>query len=289
MAGSIPDELIEKFVRDSFRYSNAELAQIYQRTISTIKDWKVELRGKGYKVGRGPDPATPEPLDLGEADALILSDLHIPYVHRELFELAVKTAHAMKVSMVIIAGDLFDMSWLSPYPPDVPYHPVGHEIAVSDWYLEYLREHFDRIVGFSGNHDARFARALGATSLGVVGLSLDTWSDVRWVKLGNWMIVHPKNYSRRPGTVAREIAEVEQCNVVAGHTHLWGETITRCGRYVAIETGCLASQLPYDVMVKATNPRPVHGFTVIKEGVGYLFNQQRAEHFLKSFQTRRRK
>lgn len=238
-------------------------------------------------MGNGAAPASLEvlePIRIDDPNALVISDTHFPYVHREMLEVAVAVAKKMGVRRVIVAGDIVDMSALSPFPASLPAPSVREELAVAEWYVEFLKREFEEVIGFTGNHDARFARHMSATlSIADLGLPFDALSDLHWMEIGSWLIVHPKNYSRIPGRTAREVAEVEGRNVISGHTHLWGESMTKDGLHMAMEIGCMASgQMPYLHLVKTTSPRIIHGFAVIKDDVGYLFNEARARHFLSS-------
>lgn len=61
MAGRPPEELIERFVEDSFKLDSYGLSQKYKRAISTISEWRQHCRRHlGLVVGHGPRALTVE-------------------------------------------------------------------------------------------------------------------------------------------------------------------------------------------------------------------------------------
>jgi len=281
LAGRIPNELIERFLSDCGKLDTYELAQRYHKSQSTIREWKQQLRREGHVIPiimRSAAPVLPEPITVDGRDALILSDLHIPYLNVPLYEKAIRVARNRGIGRVVIAGDLVDFGSISSYPGQTESLSVREELRLARERLEELEDNFEEVICLTGNHDARLAHHLGG-GLGVADLGLPgVWSDHWYCYIGSWMIVHPVSYSEKLA-VTRDLADIYGMNVIAGHTHQWGITKSRSGKYEAVEIGCmcLESATPYKALRITRYARWVPGFAILQNDVCYLYDMKRAE------------
>ncbi|MEM4217471.1 MAG: metallophosphoesterase family protein [Candidatus Methanomethylicaceae archaeon] len=279
MAGRIPVELVDEFLRDCVLLSNRELAQKYQRAVSTIKEWKQSLRDMGYVVPIRTQPDTLQlesPLVIQDPNALVISDLQIPYLNVELFSLAIRIGVASGVKRVIVAGDILNLDTISSWPQLTPPPSLKEELYIARERLEELCMNFSEVYCIMGNHDARFVRHLqGELSLADLGLP-GKWSQHWYCYLGRWMIVHPDGATSFRSL--QDMADTYQSHVIAGHTHLWGMTKSRSGLYEVVQIGCMCdeSRIPYMALKRHRGPRWIGGFAVIQENICYLYDEERA-------------
>lgn len=221
----------------------------------------------------------PSPLHIEDPNALIVSDLHIPYLIPEMLDLAIRVAKKYGITRVIIAGDVLNMDAVSTWPAQIPPVTLKSELATARRRLEELEDNFRDVYIFSGNHDVRLARKFdGSLSICDLGLPGE-WNENWYCQIGGWMIVHPSGRgSSVPVKTARDIAEVYRANVMAAHTHLWGMTKTKCGMFEAVEIGCMCDDglIPYKAMTRSRYPIWTPGFALLIDNVCHLYDEERA-------------
>jgi len=223
----------------------------------------------------------PEPL-IFESDAVLgLFDPHAPGHDAAWMNRVMAVALGMGVRDLVIGGDLIDWASLSPYGRQRGLE-ASDEIAAVQQIVRACARNFTRIFEIDGNHEQRGERATnGAISTKTLA---DLWirdknvvhSTYKWCEFVSggqrWRFVHPNNYSRVPGAVARDLAEIYSVNVAIGHGHTWGQTISKDNRYWAIDGGvcCDESKIQYKEMSMSRNAKWYRGAVLVIEGTPIL-------------------
>jgi len=240
MAGKCPEELEEQFIQDCSQLGVYELAEKYDRALTTVKEWRLDLYRKGRLLW-WPGirvPAEPPYSDWEEIDddAVIISDLEIPFHDEEVLGYAVALAKKLGITTLVIAGDLLALDALTPFAVEDGVRNAGYTAAdnkhEAGLILEDLGQQFQRIVVIKGNHEQRGSRqkewgfikslARDWEELGDITVSYYKWCIVQGIQ-----VEHPSSYSRVPGSLPRARAEIEDRPVLCAHTHNFSKTFTR--------------------------------------------------------------
>jgi hypothetical protein len=90
---------------------------------------------------------------------------------------------------------------------------------------------------------------------------------------GKYRVTHAKNYSVNQLTVADQLAQKYQTNVIQFHEHHLSMGWDRFGRYIAINGGGLfdPEQMIYATIDDNKSPAMKPGFVMLKNGTPYLF------------------
>lgn len=197
------------------------------------------------------------------ATALVMSDLHYPYVHRGAFECVLGLAETLQPEEIVIAGDTFDFAQIGRYVRDPRVErPIQEDI-------DLCREQvLARIAAAApnatrrfivGNHECSrwdnylFTRCPELASLrcltmeNVLGLAEMGW---HWQPYEFWLtdqliVFHGDRHTNTLGGGSAMSARKEMldmgCSGLTGHTHRAGAFLRqdRTGYRVWYEIGCL--------------------------------------------------
>jgi len=217
--------------------------------------------------------------------AVVCSDLHIPYIDKDLFDKMCIVGKRMDATDCIIAGDLFDATMFSSF---IRYMESGLEtwefqMEAASEILKKLLDNFENIWVTKGNHDNRIIKLL----LGKIKLKhIFKWvtDEVgKRVKVSDYpfcylfsgkakiKITHAKSYSRMATQVANVMSAKEECSVMNAGGHLLGLSGSMSGRWVAGLGGLFdTKKFEYIHMTDTTHPKWNSGFFVIREGFPYM-------------------
>jgi len=250
-----------------------------ENTRRRLREWTV---GNGIPVSQTPDY---ESMILEvKGDALILGDLEIPDHDADVLVLAVKIAKKLKIKRLILNGDLLALDGFSKFMPMLPRtQGTGSEIKVAERVCDALFRPFDEIDVLTGNHCRRPQWGTNG-ELTLADLLAHAFQQAEITPFSRihltsgeaeWLVAHPDNYSRIPGAVAREVAEIEHKNVVCAHTHHLSLSIDKSGHYACMDGGHCRDPRRTLYKVAKVNRYPMWaaGFTVIKNGKPYLFSK----------------
>ena len=216
-------------------------------------------------------------------NAVVLSDLHIPYDDRSVIALVEDFIKVQKFEHIILDGDLLDFDVISDFSPS-PFSVTtfSEQIVMAKAFLARLRKDNPtaRIIFIPGNHEYRLVRylmrharelaGLGELKLGSL-LGLDTLKielkdsglKETYIQFGDLYIGHWNMIRMHSGWTAKALIEKKGVSVVQAHTHRLGLFRKAClGRtLVGIESGCLCQLDP--IWDKDLNWH--HGFVVVKK------------------------
>jgi len=293
MAGKCPEDVEAQFIADCSRLDIYELCDKYDRAPSTIKEWRLDCYRKGRLlwwpgIRTGQCRSYDDAIELDE-NAVIISDLEIPYHDAELLGYAVSVGKLFGIETLVIAGDLLACDALGHWPSEDTdegsRYTMEDSLQDGGRVLEGLFQHFKRICIIKGNHEQRGTRQ---REWGFFQMMQDKWADLgnldisfyKWMTIQGARVEHFGAYAKVPGSVARDRAEIEQCDVAGGHTHHFSMNFTKDGKHVAIDLGhCTRPETRYYKTVNGTtrHPKWVSGFWVLRNGYWYPFPKDRTD------------
>lgn len=217
-------------------------------------------------------------------DAIICGDLEVPDHSADVLERAVAVGEKMGIHQLIINGDAVAADGFSPFQGNLRrgVEPL-EEVRILATVIRAMARQFATVYLCEGNHDKRWRRMSEgqvtlsneiADRLPDIDITVTPFSQIHLTSGGKrWLVCHPKNYSRLPGSVARDLAEIHQSNVVAAHTHHLSMSQTKCGQYWALDGGhCRDEQRTlYKIDDVTRHPRWTAGFVVVRNGYGHIF------------------
>jgi hypothetical protein len=260
-----------------------------ERTASSerkIRQWAAKLEGV---VAESETPRYDQQVITVEAPTVVvIGDLEIPDHDADILNRACQIGKKFKADTLILNGDLIAADACSTHRQHAGITlSANDELDVAESVIGSLSKHFKHIYALSGNHDKRW-RWFTNGQFTVDRLIPKFFKDITFSPFSRlnlisagvpWLICHPRQYSKVPGSVARDIAEIEDTNVVAAHMHLLSWSITKNGKYIAVDGGSCrdANRTAYKVEDVVRFPRWCVGFTVIKDGYPYLFSSDKTD------------
>ena len=221
----------------------------------------------------------------------ITADWHIPLVDIDYVNLFLITARKWNCKRLVIAGDFLNGDTYSNYFPKQANAGVKYEVDVAVAVMDKLLDTFDEVLFLKGNHDYRYVRARDYT-VSFVEVMQETFQGlgdklgrVTFSNLDNcivmdgeqkWYVCHPKTYSSIPGTVARKLTSIHECNVITGHSHHCADLPGINSKYRAVEIGGFMDMAQTEYLQETTTfPHWTKGFGLLTEENGFvLFHGQ---------------
>lgn len=237
---------------------------------------------------RFPEPARnieQDVLLLEDPNVLIIGDIHAPYHSVEMLNRAVNITqkHFSHIKHCMIIGDLFDFSAISTHLNNQPTTSTEYDMRAGGKIARELRKLFELWIG-PGNHDERISKKLnsefsmesllcGALGNSDPGLHL---TDYDYFYIGEDIIAgHPSLYSSKPTGVAAKTALMQRKNIITGHSHKVGITVSDDGVHWVVDNGhCADDSLFYYVRRRlSTFGKMGAGFTVVSNGKPFVFGE----------------
>lgn len=262
-----------------------------QDTESTRRQLRKRRNTARFNVPRSETPDYTKMILRVHGDAVIIGDVEIPDHDAEMLENAMAIGEMFGIRQLIINGDFMASDGVSGHPPPpktiAPTPSLEADLDIAVAVLRALSRQFDRISLLEGNHEKRLNRFVEGNlttsyliKMACPGVQTTYFSQVELLSGGKeWLVCHQKNYSKIPGSVPREIAEVQRKNVVCAHTHHLSESQTKCGTLMAIDGGYCRDEkrTMYKVQDVTRHPKWNPGFVVIRNGYHYLFSKDKTD------------
>lgn len=253
------------------------LAGLFGINYHSLRRIRSELARECALAGEdSPDtPAIPTPLKAWDAQPLRLpieqrwlycADLHAPAYSETMVRRLVAVARTLKVKHLVIGGDLSDQATISKWPNVLPQHSLDYCQNATGELLSVLADTFEEIVVLPGNHDQRASKKMGT----YVSFESFLWSCIKSRRFNADLVTtdhtfayfgeesssgkdagivcgHPTFFSSFGAKGISEVAMLQHRHVLGSHNHIIGQTFSKCGRYWAIDPGCMAdeSNTPY--------------------------------------------
>ena len=170
--------------------------------------------------------------------ALILSDVHIPFHDPQALEVALDYGEKRKPTLIILNGDIADHYAISRFATDPSKRDFPEEVASVIYFLKGLRERFRkcRIIYKLGNHEERWQAYMRMKCAELLGIRAFNWDEIfelkkygielieqkRPIALGALNIIHGHEYSfpiASPVNPARGFYLRAKTHVLGGHLH----------------------------------------------------------------------
>jgi DNA repair exonuclease SbcCD nuclease subunit len=145
------------------------------------------------------------------------------------------------------------------------------DLQAAEAVLRLLCESFKQVNLLSGNHDTRLIRCFGGeVSTARLYKLLGCFDNFKttgrfFVHVNGWKFVHPRQYSKIRVKLAQDLAQRWQMNIATGHQHHSGRTVSICGKFEAVDIGCLVdlNMQDYTTYEAGTYAAPLNGFAVL--------------------------
>lgn len=283
-----PEDLLMDFINAMEQGLNSrQMSNLFDRNERTIRHWKAWYREEYGDPSVSAVPESPEPdyreiAPALEGDFMVCGDIEIPRHHAGAIRLLLKFQKHYGLSQLVLNGDTFAGDAFSKWAVETSLQQVSlrKELDIGRQMFDALLTAFERVTMISGNHDKRLARHFfGDWTYGdflkMIAPDVEFYEHAYALATSGgeeWLICHPGNYSKVPLSVAREIAEVKQKNVLAAHTHHLGMCKDKSGRWWCVDGGCMAdpARAAYKSMNITRHPEWNPGFVMLLNGRPYL-------------------
>lgn len=275
----------EKAFIDEYVFSGCDAARMAQRLGVPDKTRTFQRRAKRWRH-LIPDHFQSEVFDelTLHGDGIIAFDWHIPLTDYELVMRMLERAQKEKLTAYCaIPGDLMNQDAFSDYAPKQSDANAEYEFRMSNKTMDCVLDVFDEVAVSLGNHDIRAAKELGFklrfdSVMDMILKDIPRSKKQRLRVVGNdhinietdaglWRACHTNSYSKNPLTVPRELCDIHQCHVAAGHRHHAAMGYSKSG-FMAVEGGGLfdASKTAYLRRWSTTFPRWQNDFVELRSG-----------------------
>jgi len=211
---------------------------------------------------------------------LVISDLHIPYHHKDSFAFLKEIKKQFKIDFVVNIGDLLDFHAISFHEtnPDLP--SAGDELTLAKNYIKELESVFPDVTEVHSNHSSLVYRR--AIKYGMSAQFLRPYSEFLGTKKWKWvddLTLELSNGKRVYFTHGKsaDVIKVSQTmgmNAVQGHFHTkfniqyWANPDDL---YWGMAVGCLINQKSMAfAYARNFNARFVLGCGIIIDGIPRL-------------------
>ena len=211
---------------------------------------------------------------------LVISDLHIPYHHKDSFGFLREIKKEYKPDFVVNIGDLLDFHAISMHSHDPDLYSAGHELDKSKEYIKQLEDIFPQMVEVESNHSSLVYRR--ALKFGMSKQFLKDYGEFLGTKKWKWvddLTLTMSNGQRcffTPGRSA-DVLKVSQTmgmSAVQGHYHTkfvvsyWANPDNL---FFAMNVGCLINQKSLSMnYAKNFRTRFILGCGIILDGIPRL-------------------
>ena len=159
-------------------------------------------------------------LRTGNERVLVISDLQVPYEHKDALEFMVAVSEAVQPTRVINIGDEVDQHAIGRFDPDPDAASAGDELRIAKRHLAKWYEAFPYADVMIGNHDRMASRK--AMSGGIPAAWIRSYNEVLNTPNWNWVesvIYDDVLYEHGEGGQAAAKAKNNLMSSICGHTH----------------------------------------------------------------------
>jgi len=211
---------------------------------------------------------------------LVISDMHIPYHHRDSFEFLTEIKKEYKPDFVINIGDLLDFHAINMHTHDPDLYSAGDELKASKGFIMALEGIFPQMIEVESNHSSLVYRR--ALKYGMSREFLKDYGEFLGTKKWKWvddLTIKMSNGQKCFFTHGRsaDVLKVSQAmgmSAVQGHFHtkflisFWANPNNL---FFAMNVGCLINQKSMAFSyAKNFRTRFIIGCGIILEGIPKL-------------------
>ena len=162
---------------------------------------------------------------MGFKRILVISDLHLPYHHRDSFAFLKEIKKQFKPQFVCNIGDSLDQHALSFHDSSADLYSAGHELRKAKEYVKELESIFPKVTEVDSNHSSLIYRR--ALKHGLPRAYLKDYGDFLETKKWKWvddLTLTLSNGQRCFFTHGRsaeviKVSQAQSMNTVQGHYH----------------------------------------------------------------------
>ena len=85
---------------------------------------------------------------------LVISDMHLPYQHKDAIKFLAEIKKEFKPDRVINIGDLLDFHAISMHTHDPDLASAGHELTMARKYVKELESIYPQVTEVDSNHSS---------------------------------------------------------------------------------------------------------------------------------------
>ncbi len=257
----------DKVILNNPHLNSQELSELLNRSQKAIMHRRARLRSKDNNKASD--------------SVLITSDWHIPHYDKEMLSLLLNTAEENNTRKLIIAGDFLNLDIISRFTKRETPITIDEELEEAKKVINLLLTRFNDITLIPGNHERRIISRL-QTPLSFSAFFKMIINDERVktvendfilldTKIGTFRICHPGNYSKVKLSVAVQLADLYHQHIIAGHSHNFGFTFSRSGKFLCFDSGGLFDEDKIDyIKDTTTHPSWAQGFILLKENASEI-------------------
>lgn len=116
---------------------------------------------------------------------LVISDMHVPYHHKDSIEFLREIKKEYKPDMIVNIGDLLDFHAISMHEHNPDLFSAGHELKEARKYIKELEDIFPKMVEVDSNHSSLVYRR--ALKFGMSKEFLKNYGDFLGTKKWEWV------------------------------------------------------------------------------------------------------
>ena len=182
---------------------------------------------------------------------LVISDMHLPYQHKDAIKFLAEIKKEFKPDRVINIGDLLDFHAISMHTHDPDLASAGHELTMARKYVKELESIYPQVTEVDSNHSSLVYRR--AIKYGMSREFLKDYGDFLGTKKWNWvddLTITMSNGQRCFFTHGRsaDVLKVSQTmgmSAVQGHYHtkfLISYWANPDNLFFSMNVGCMINQ-----------------------------------------------
>ena len=211
---------------------------------------------------------------------LVISDMHLPYQHKDAIKFLAEIKKEFKPDRVINIGDLLDFHAISMHTHDPDLASAGHELTMARMYVKELESIYPQVTEVDSNHSSLVYRR--AIKYGMSREFLREYGEFLGTKKWKWvddLTLTMSNGQRCFFTHGRsaDVLKVSQTmgmSAVQGHYHTkfvvsyWANPDNL---FFAMNVGCLINQKSLSMnYAKNFRTRFILGCGIILDGIPRL-------------------
>ena len=215
---------------------------------------------------------------------LVISDMHLPYQHKDAIKFLAEIKKEFKPDRVINIGDLLDFHAISMHTHDPDLASAGHELTMARKYVKELEYIYPQVTEVDSNHSSLVYRR--AIKYGMSREFLREYGEFLGTKKWKWvddLTLTMSNGQRCFFTHGRsaDVLKVSQTmgmSAVQGHYHTkfvvsyWANPDNL---FFAMNVGCLINQKSLSMnYAKNFRTRFILGCAIILDGIPRLLPMQ---------------
>jgi UDP-2,3-diacylglucosamine pyrophosphatase LpxH len=210
----------------------------------------------------------------------ILSDIHVPFHHRESLACAISYLKKQEIDCLYLNGDIFDVYSLSMHQKEPDLRDFPREVEMCREFMQKIRDIFKHIpIYFKlGNHENRYARILQNQAeefaqihdlqfeifFHLERLGFIMVQDWQGCYMGDLLVLHGHElYGSGGANPAQNLMNKVMCNALMGHVHKTSFAMKKTGFKESIKTyttGCLTYTSPKYMVMAQHN----QGFAIVE-------------------------